>query len=212
MIDVIAYPEDLTDIDQGDVLVDVEVPASWCVVMGANGKPEQEVFEERLKLDGVPLLKRRGGGGTVLLGPNILVVTIRAWVNHTFKNLAYFAAINQSLIGVMSQWTDCEFSQRGISDIAVADRKVVGSSIFRRRHLLVYQASILLDLDVQKIDRYLRHPPKEPDYRQGRSHAEFVTCLRAVGIETDAEELKRELKVGLLAPLKLELCRVDQAV
>jgi len=71
--------------------------------------------------------------------------------------------------------------ERGISDLAVAGRKILGSSLYRRRLLLFYQASLLVESDLGLLERYLRFPSRVPDYRQGRGHAEFCTNLRAAG-------------------------------
>ncbi|MHC4886833.1 MAG: lipoyl protein ligase domain-containing protein, partial [Planctomycetota bacterium] len=42
------------------------------VVMGVSGKAEREAQVQACKEDGIPILKRRSGGGTVLLGPGVL--------------------------------------------------------------------------------------------------------------------------------------------
>lgn len=202
---VMPYPEDLSEIREGELQVVLSVPDAWSVVMGASGKADREVHIDALEADGVPLLKRRGGGGTVLLGPNTLVICVRAWVPHLFRNLGYFAAINRALIDALTELIPCEFAQRGISDIAVDQRKVVGSSIFRRKHLLVYQASLLVDLDIARIDRYLKHPPKEPDYRLGRSHVEFVTSLRALGYRGRMDQIAGAMEQRLAPNIRREL-------
>jgi lipoate-protein ligase A len=49
--------------------------------------------------------------------------------------------------------------------------------MYRKKHVLFYTASLMISNDITEIDRYLRHPSKEPEYRQGRSHAEFLTTL-----------------------------------
>jgi lipoate-protein ligase A len=33
------------------------------------------------------------------------------------------------------------------------------------------------------MSKYIKHPSKEPDYRQGRSHDEFVTSLQQQGFD-----------------------------
>lgn len=193
----VPYPEELKMTASGQIEVEVQQPTSWHVVMGAAGKVEKEVAFSHLEEDGVPLYKRKGGGGTVLLGPGTLVVTVHAGVSHTFRNLAYFEAINKALMDVFRTWKPLPYHQKGISDIAVGERKIVGSSIFRRKLYLLYQASILVDYDLPLMERLLKHPPREPDYRKGRGHEAFLTCLRELGItestQTMAEDLSRLL-------------------
>ncbi len=203
------YPEQLRMTERGQLELEVSLPQAWHVVMGAAGKPEQEVDLEALARHGVPLYKRKGGGGTVLLGPGTLVVTVHAGVAHPFRNLAYFAAINRALMAVFANWAPLPYHQRGISDIAVGDHKIVGSSIYRSRQYLLYQASILVDFDLALMAVLLRHPPREPDYRQGRSHGSFLTNLRALGIALPEARLAEDLRSQLPALLRARLVEVD---
>ncbi len=204
------YPEEIKELNFGELEVEVVQPESHHVVMGAGGKTEKEVFADRLEERGVPLYKRKGGGGTVLLGPETLVVTVHCGVAHLYRNLAYFQAINESLIEVFRTWKDLDYSQKGISDIAVENRKIVGSSIFRRRQYLLYQASILVNLDLETMNALLKPPPKEPDYRKGRPHSDFVTCLADLGVDRNHNEMIHDLKTMLPASLKTQLARVDR--
>ena len=174
--------------------------------MGASGRPELEVFQDVLTASGVPLFKRKGGGGTVVLGPGTIVVTVHAGVKHPFQNLGYFRAINHALIDVFKSWQDLPFTHSGISDIAINRRKIAGTSIFRRKQYLLYQASILVEADFDLIHRLLRHPPREPDYRKGRSHREFITDLRTLGVHAPLPKLIRDLQahLPLLLPKRLD--------
>jgi lipoate-protein ligase A len=83
--------------------------------------------------------------------------------------------------------------QAGISDLARDDRKVGGACIYRSRGLLYYSATVLVDPDITRITRYLAHPPREPDYRRGRAHADFVLGLAAHGEVHSAAELEARL-------------------
>ncbi len=178
--------------------------------MGAGGKTDREVDAATLKTQGLPLYKRKGGGGTVLLGPNVIVATVHAGVARRFGNLAYFHAINNALIAVFNRWKPLAYQQRGISDIAVADRKIVGSSIFRRKSYLLYQASILVELELELMSLLLKQPPREPDYRRGRSHAEFVTCLRDLGIDLAADAMVADLRARLPELTAQALLKADR--
>ena len=70
---------------------------------------------------------------------------------------------------------------RGVSDLCLGDRKVVGSSLRLWRDRALFQASVLVAADVSLFERYLRMPSLAPAYRAGRRHAEFVTTLAAAG-------------------------------
>ena len=55
-----------------------------------------------------------------------------------------------------------------------------GSCIYRTRGLLYYSTTLLLDPDLELVERYLPHPPREPEYRRGRPHRDFMTSVRDV--------------------------------
>jgi lipoate---protein ligase len=155
------------------------VPDSRMVVLGSGNDAATEINEDACTEDGVPVLKRYGGGGTVVLYPGTVVVSIGCWVKEPYQNNFYFKALNQSVISTLCHYFSqlSELSQAGISDIVFRDKKIAGTSLFRSRNYLIYQASIIVDLNLGFIERYLRHPSKEPDYRKGRSHGQFLLGL-----------------------------------
>ncbi len=205
------YPESLDAAALNEIRLAVTLPDNHHVVMGAAGKTEREVFAETLQARNIPLYKRKGGGGTVLLGPETIIITIHAYATHQFQNLAYFSAVNQALIAVFRQWANLNYGERGISDIAVGPRKILGSSIYRRKHLLLYQASLLHQLNIDLVEQTLRHPPKEPDYRAGRDHRDFMTSLADLGISAPKHELADDLRTKLPEHLAENIDRVNRA-
>lgn len=206
----IPYPEEIRETPLGGLEIEVHRPSAHHVVMGASGRVLQEVYPDELISEGIPLYKRKGGGGTVLLGPETLVVTVHAGVAHLYRNLAYFTAINASLISLFRTWQPADYYHRGISDIAVGNRKLVGSSIFRRRQYLLFQASILVSLDLPLMRRLLRHPPKEPDYRAGRDHGAFLTSLRQLGVALTHETMIKDLENSLPNLIRAALRPIDE--
>lgn len=183
------------------------VPESPMVVLGASNTPAGEVHEDHCRADEVPVLKRYGGGGTVLLYSGSLVVSLGTWVRQHYQNRLYFRALNQAVVAALgTRWPVLgALGQNGLSDITHGDRKVAGTSLFRSRNYLLYQASILARLDIEAIQRYLKHPSKEPDYRGRRGHREFLTSLDeivpdfsvAAALTTLSAELPRTLAASL---------------
>ncbi len=163
-----------------DLAVQQWVPQSLMVVLGSSNRAEIEVHEDSCERMNVPVLKRYGGGGTVVLYPGCLVISVGAWVGRWFENALYFRLLNQAVIDALScRWPLLQdLGQRGHSDIVWREQKVGGTSLFRSRNYLLYQASLLIHADFDLIDQVLAHPSKEPDYRQGRRHREFLTDLR----------------------------------
>jgi len=79
-------------------------------------------------------------------------------------------------------------------DLKVGDRKAGGSALKRRRRAMLLHGTILAQAEIEVLVRALNHPSREPHYRFGRSHADFLINLGAV----DAAALETEL-IALLA-------------
>ena len=156
-------------------------PRRRVIVLGAAGAAGVDVHREAAAAAGIEIRRRRGGGGTVLLGPGQVVVALVTEVDHPYRNREYAHAVNDWLIDALHGDGVRGIEQRGISDLAIGGRKIAGTSVFRRRRILFYQASLLVDNDPAEFERFLAFPRQVPDYRQGRGHAAFCTTLAAVG-------------------------------
>lgn len=165
-----------------DRTVNCFIPKSPLVVLGSSNDPEKEVNGTYCQATGVPVVKRYGGGGTVVLYEGCVVVSMGLWVKRWFDNQLYFSKLNQCVIDALAvKWSALQgLTQRGHSDIVWGDRKMAGTSLFRSRNYLLYQASLLVRADFDLIEKTLAHPSKEPDYRLGRNHANFLTDLSAI--------------------------------
>ena len=155
------------------------IPGSPMVVLGSSNDPAVECQLENCQRDDVPVLKRYGGGGTVVLYPGCVIVSIGCWVSEHFQNDRYFRILNGALNSCLhaSFAFSSGLSQNGISDLVAGDKKFGGTSMFRSRNYLLYQASLIVDCDFGLISRYLAHPSREPAYRRGRRHEDFLTGL-----------------------------------
>ncbi len=156
-------------------------PDTLCAVLGAAGRPEQDLLLDALAADNVPWMRRRGGGGTVVLGPGQAVIAAVTEVSSPFRNKEYAAAINGWIVEALSGVGVEGIHPAGISDLAIREKKIVGTSIYRTRLVLFYQASLLVDTDISLFTRYLSMPSKVPDYRRGRTHEQFCTTLAREG-------------------------------
>ena len=68
---------------------------------------------------------------------------------------------------------------RGASEPSLLLRKFSGNSLRCRRNHLLYHGTLLYDFDLPRIARWLKTPPRQPDYRQARPHQDFLTNLPA---------------------------------
>jgi lipoate---protein ligase len=171
-------------------------PEETAAVLGASGKPARDLKLAALAADAVPVRRRRGGGGAVILTSGQVVLAIVTEVDSDFGNREYARAVNGWIIEALASLGVHGLEQRGITDLALHGRKVLGTSIYRSRRVLFYQASLLVSNDVSVFSRYLEHPYAEPDYRQGRDHGTFCTTLRGEGYELDPRRV-----IAALAPI-----------
>jgi lipoate-protein ligase A len=166
------------------------------IVLGAGRREEEDVRQEQAAADGVPLRRRRGGGGTVVLSPGQAVLALVTEVSSPFRNREYFRAINHWVREALAA-LDVPAAlvlDRGISDLAMDERKILGTSLYRRRRILFYQGSLLVENDLALFDRYLRFPSRVPDYRRGRGHSEFCTTLAREGYAVPAARVMETLE------------------
>lgn len=178
----------------------VFVPETTLVVLGSGNKANLEVDLSYCEQKNVPVTRRYGGGGTVVLYPGCVVVTVGSWMKDVFSNSRYFKMMNEAVISCLAdQWPQFKnLSQAGISDIVMGETKVAGTSLFRSRNYLLYQASILVNLDAELVQACLKHPTKEPDYRKGRSHKTFLSSLGEIEPKaSDARTVSAVLQNGL---------------
>lgn len=82
----------------------------------------------------------------------------------------------------------------GISDLALDGRKVSGNAQRRSSAAVLHHGTVLYEFNVGRVGRYLRRPQKEPAYRAGRGHEEFLTNL-PVGVGVIRRGLVEEFGV-----------------
>jgi lipoate-protein ligase A len=201
-----SYDDDLIDAARADGRTRIRVYRlqKTVVVLGSGSRPEVEVHEDVCRADGVPLLQRRGGGCAVVIDPGNVIVSVVATGLPFGRHRSQFDRLSAWLIEGLAQAGVENVRQAGISDLVLGDRKIAGSAIYRSKDLLYYSASLLVTADLERIARYLRHPPREPEYRAGRDHLAFLTTLAAAmpGLtgESDPESFAQALRDHLCPP------------
>ncbi len=152
-------------------------PRHIAVVLGRGSQPEAEVNIEAVRRDGVPLLKRRGGGCSVVLDTDNIIVSTALPLPGFGGIPPAFAKISEWVINALDRAGVHDVFQTGISDLVLGNRKIGGACIYRTRGLLYYSTTLLFQPNLDLVARYLKHPPREPAYRGGRTHRAFMGSL-----------------------------------
>ncbi len=193
--------DDLIEATRQDGLPRLRVtrPSRTMVVLGRGSRADRELNLAACERDSIPMLRRRGGGCAVVLDPGNVVVSLTLTARGIGNNQARFDSISRWLIDGLARVGFSGVEQEGISDLCVADRKVAGACLYRSKDLLLYSATLLVSADLDLLERYLAHPPREPEYRRGRSHGHFVTNLReSADARQVAAQLSRQLRLDEL--------------
>lgn len=169
------------------------------IVHGPSCVPENEIILDQCTADNVPVHERRSGGGTVVLSSGMIIIVVTGQKNGIENPLQIFKIIHTSLIAVLKRNGIDTVIERGISDLAIGDKKVLGSSLYmgKKPPFFYYQSSLLVDTDLELMDHYLKHPPREPDYRCGRGHGAFCTTIHKEGFRYSIFEIIRWLENDL---------------
>ncbi len=151
------------------------------VVMGSSERPEQVVDAEACVRLGVDVLKRSTGGGSVLQTGDVLNYSLVMPAPDSLDPKPGFRS-GLNLICTILAAFGVEGRPEGTSDVAVGDRKISGNAQARRWGSVLVHGTLLVDFDHDLADAVLRHPPREPSYRRGRSHRDFLVTFRELGL------------------------------
>lgn len=172
-------------------------PKRISVVLGQSNNPESEVNIARVLQDSVPIIRRKSGGGTVVLTPGMLVTSIVVGPVPLKNTRCTFQFFTDLFVSFLSGLGVKDVSHKGSSDICIGDRKIMGSSLYRSKDQVLYHNVLLVSPDLDQIETYLKHPSKEPEYREGRSHLSFITSLKESGYTATVTEVKRSVSQSL---------------
>lgn len=154
-------------------------PEEYFVVIGRGSKIAEEVDLMATQTAGIPVFRRISGGAAIVAGPGCLLYAVML----SLKERPYLAMVDEAHRFVMHHMSTAlkpiapDINLDGTCDLVLEGRKFSGNSLRVRRDWLLYHGTLLLDMNLELIDRYLNHPPREPAYRQRRPHHEFVCNL-----------------------------------
>ncbi len=151
------------------------------VVLGRSSRVDQEVQIELARRESIPVFRRVSGGASIVADAGCLfyglVLSLETRPYLRMLDEAHRFVMTQLLFALQPFAPDLQLD--GTCDLVLAGKKVSGNSVRMVRNWMLYHGTILLHSDLETMDRLLMHPPREPAYRQGRSHRDFVANLGA---------------------------------
>lgn len=187
--------------------------AESMVVVGRSSRLHQEVNESVCREHGVTILRRSSGGAAIVAGRGclmyavVLSLRLRPELKDIRRAHAFVLSQLATAIQPLLPTGECVHCQ-GTSDLVVeqnavsarcapiapapysrpAPKKFSGNSMRAKRSHLLYHGTLLYSFDPALVEQYLQMPPRQPNYRGGRAHGEFITNL----------PLRRELLIGAI--------------
>ncbi|MCC7083616.1 MAG: lipoate--protein ligase family protein [Pirellulales bacterium] len=156
-------------------------PYSLIVVVGCSSRAADEVKLDECRRRDVPVLRRPSGGAAIVTGAGCLMYSIVL----SYEKRPELRSIGRAhqfvldTIGTALQTRigDTNICRAGTSDLAIANRKFSGNSIRCKRTHLLYHGTLLYDFPLKQVESLLQMPSRQPDYRAGRGHHDFLMNL-----------------------------------
>jgi lipoate-protein ligase A len=183
----LALDEALLDAAQagecGEVLRLWESPEP-IVVVGRASQVGVEVNLDVCRARQIPVLRRSSGGAAIVAGPGCLMYAVV--LSYELRpELRMIDEAHRFVLGTLAcslQTLTPTVARRGISDLTVDGRmKFSGNSLRASRTHMLYHGTLLYDFPLALVGELLRTPPRQPEYRAGRSHGEFIANLPITG-------------------------------
>lgn len=156
-------------------------PAGYFVVVGYGNAAHMEANLEFCERNTIPILRRCSGGGTVLQGPGCLNYSLVLPIGDSgpFHSISTTnEVVMEHHQAALAMLLNAPVEKQGHTDLSIGGLKFSGNAQRRRRRFLLFHGSFLLHMDIELIEKALPMPSKQPGYRFGRSHSDFLMNLK----------------------------------
>jgi lipoate-protein ligase A len=183
-------------------------PSRYFVVVGYANHVATEVNRDFCQRHDIPILRRCTGGGAVLQGPGCLNYSLFLPISSSAA-LGAIAGTNNYVLErhqrALQLLLHAPVEKSGHTDLSVGGLKFCGNAQRRKKLFLLFHGSFLLNADIGLIEKALPLPSHQPEYRAGRSHADFL-----VNLKVPAQMLKLALAKSWEADQVLATLPLDQ--
>jgi lipoate-protein ligase A len=150
------------------------------VLVGHHQSVEEEVRLDYCRAHGIEINRRLTGGGALYWGKNELGweiyiskkdPRIPSGIEDIYRKMGEAAALGFRHLGVRAYF-------RPKNDIEIQGRKISGTGGTELSGAILFQGTVLVDVDVDEMLRSLRIPTEKLQYKEIESVKERVTCLK----------------------------------
>lgn len=150
---------------------------NWCIIN--QGSPPALVLgiandiQEHVAKPLLPIIRRFSGGGSVVVDEQTFFISFILRNDENIKNPKAIMAATFNILAPAFSSLDFRHIE---TDYTIGTTKIAGSALSITKERLLHHISFLFDFDEERL-AHLAHPPTEPEYRNGRSHTEFLGKL-----------------------------------
>ena len=154
-------------------------PPNPLVVLGRSSPIEQEANVSYCQSEQIRILRRCSGGQSIVTGPGCLMYAVLL----DYRQRPELRMLDQAHLFVMTQMRRAiarlgiEVEMQGTSDLTYQGRKFSGNALRCKKNWFIYHGTMICDFNINLIAKCLGNPIREPAYRAGRSHRDFLTQL-----------------------------------
>lgn len=153
----------------------INTGASPSIVMGISGKPEELIHTDIVAKSNIPVIRRYSGGGTVIVDQNTI------FVSFIFKqDLLNLPLYPEPIMRWSGQFYKDALKIEGFdlreNDYVIFDKKCGGNAQYIQKSRFVHHTTFLWDFCLKNMN-HLKLPKKIPNYRESRSHQDFLCSL-----------------------------------
>ncbi|MFA7496390.1 MAG: lipoate--protein ligase family protein [Acidithiobacillus sp.] len=180
-------------------------------LVGYHQSPAQELNLEFCREQGIAVQRRLTGGGALIFDPTQIGWELvcqrdalpRGDMADLSRQICLAAAAGLSTLGISARF-------RPRNDIEVEGKKISGTGGIMDGSVLLFQGTVLVDLDIPRMLRVLRVPIEKLDAHAISSVAERVTSLKALLGEAPAlQKVQKALLEGFRQHLGLSFTEAD---
>lgn len=182
------------------------------VIVGRFQDLNEEVNLDNCLKDGIELVRRISGGGSVYKTPNgeynyTLVVPLGRFPFLRDVNRAYTWVLEALSSVVNKLWRVKSYVYPGSTDLVVANRKISGNAMARSKDVVMIHGTLLVSIEKDVMFKYIRTPPWKFRKRGFLKQEDYVTDLFSLtGIAIPVDVFASQLEKFLSNSLGVESC------